>query len=319
MPSGVATTGTTRGLCNKVTMEDDADGPENNDACTTAELRGSLSWEKVDAEGNLLAGSSWQIQGGYDTQNWTTIEDCTGDCRPGEYADQDPEPGRFRIDGLGLFYYWIKELNAPEGYDKFSTATYVFPSIKVGGLNARLEPRSTGGSPRIPLVNDRGQIVDYPKGTVVWRKNDDSGEPLAGSVWHIRGGTDNIAVDVTDCVADSADECGKDPYADQDPAPGSFMVKGLTATPASPFHLKEVQAPSGYVTDEKEHEFKIDPLTRRYEFSDAFVNKKFGAPPLPLTGGGLARDLLRITGGLSLAGSSVSAFMKRRRQRLDRP
>lgn len=148
MPSGVATTGTTRGLCNKVTMEDDADGPENNDACTTAELRGSLSWEKVDAEGNLLAGSSWQIQGGYDTQNWTTIEDCTGDCRPGEYADQDPEPGRFRIDGLGLFYYWIKELNAPEGYDKFSTATCVFPSIKVGGLSARLEPRSTGGSPR---------------------------------------------------------------------------------------------------------------------------------------------------------------------------
>lgn len=94
----------TRGLCDKVTMEDDADGPENNDACTTAELRGSLSWEKVDAEGNLLAGSSWQIQGGYDTQNWTTVEGCTGDCRPGECADQDPEPGRFRIDGLGLFY-----------------------------------------------------------------------------------------------------------------------------------------------------------------------------------------------------------------------
>lgn len=38
------------------------------------------------------------------------------------------------------------------------------------------------------------------------------------------------------------------------------MVKGLTAAPASPFHLKEVQAPSGYVTDEKEHEFKTDPL-----------------------------------------------------------
>lgn len=106
------------------------------------------SWEKVDAEGNLLAGSSWQIQGGYDTQNWTTVEGCTGDCRPGECADQDPEPGRFRIDGLGLFHYWIKELNAPEGYDKFSTATCVFPSIKVGGLSARLEPRSTGGSPR---------------------------------------------------------------------------------------------------------------------------------------------------------------------------
>lgn len=138
----------TRGLCDKVTMEDDADGPENNDACTTAELRGSLSWEKVDAEGNLLAGSSWRIQGGYDTQNWTTVEGCTGDCRPGECADQDPEPGRFRIDGLGLFHYWIKELNAPEGYDKFSTATCVFPSIKVGGLSARLEPRSTGGSPR---------------------------------------------------------------------------------------------------------------------------------------------------------------------------
>lgn len=138
----------TRGLCDKVTMEDDADGPENNDACTTAELRGSLSWEKVDAEGNLLAGSSWQVQGGYDTQNWTTVEGCTGDCRPGECADQDPEPGRFRIDGLGLFHYWIKELNAPEGYDKFSTATCVFPSIRVGGLSARLEPRSTGGSPR---------------------------------------------------------------------------------------------------------------------------------------------------------------------------
>lgn len=93
------------------------------------------------------------------------------------------------------------------------------------------------------------------------------------------------------------------------------MVKGLTAAPASPFHLKEVQAPSGYVTDEKEHEFKTDPLTRRYEFSDAFVNKEFGARPLPPTGGP-ARDLLLITGGLPLAGSSVPALMKRRRQRL---
>lgn len=94
------------------------------------------------------------------------------------------------------------------------------------------------------------------------------------------------------------------------------MVKGLTAAPASPFHLKEVQAPSGYMTDEKEHEFKTDPLTRRYEFSDAFVNKEFGARPLPPTGGGPARDLLLITGGLPLAGSSVSALMKRRGQRL---
>ncbi|WP_455130151.1 hypothetical protein [Propionibacterium acidifaciens] len=76
-----------------------------------------------------------------------------------------------------------------------------------------------------------------------------------------------------------------------------------------------MQAPSGYVTDEKEHEFKTDPLTRRYEFSDAFVNKEFGARPLPPTGGP-ARDLLLITGGLPLAGSSVSALMKRRGQRL---
>ncbi|WP_126464223.1 SpaA isopeptide-forming pilin-related protein [Propionibacterium australiense] len=306
----------TKGLYNKVTMEDDADGPENNDACTPAELRGSISWEKVDADGNLLAGSSWQIQGGYDTQNWTTIEDCTGNCQPGGYADQDPESGKFRIDGLGLYYYWIRELNAPEGYDKFSTATYVFPSIRVGALGVRLEPRSTGNNPRIPLVNDQGQIINYPKGTVAWKKNDDSGEPLAGSVWHIRGGADRISVDVADCVADSADECSKEPYADQDPAPGSFLVKGLTATPSVSFYLTETRAPFGYATDKNEYEFRIDPLTRRYEFSDAFVNKKVEVPSLPLTGGGLARDLLLITGGLALAGSSATAFMKHRRRRL---
>lgn len=77
------------------------------------------------------------------------------------------------------------------------------------------------GSPRILLVNDRGQIVNNPKGTVVWRKDDDSGKPLAGSVWHVRGGAGKIVVDVTDCVADNAD--GVRQGSLRGPGPGSGL------------------------------------------------------------------------------------------------
>lgn len=171
------------------------------------------------------------------------------------------------------------------------------------------------GSPRILLVNDRGQIVNNPKGTVVWRKDDDSGKPLAGSVWHVRGGAGKVAVDVTDCVADNADGCGKDPCADQDPAPGSIHGEGAdrrTSLPLPP----EGGAGAVRLRDRREGARVQDRPVGRYEFSDAFVNKEFGARPLPPTGGGPARDLLLITGGLPLAGSSVSALMKRRGQRL---
>lgn len=65
---------------------------------------GSVTWEKVDAENSelFLAGSVWELTGP-DTFKPVEIEDCISadkTCSEVPYTDQDPDAGKFRIEGL---------------------------------------------------------------------------------------------------------------------------------------------------------------------------------------------------------------------------
>lgn len=77
---------------------------------------GSVSWQKVDENGNPLDKSVWTITGpaGVDPIEITdcvanTAADCTG-------ADKDPAAGKFKVEKLVWGDYTLEEVKAPAGY-----------------------------------------------------------------------------------------------------------------------------------------------------------------------------------------------------------
>lgn len=127
--TGGAAADPTKGLYNKVTMDQDSDGDANNDACTIGEdRRGRVTWTKIDADTRqALAGSEWEMTGN-GIPAGTVITDCVADraesCAPqGGYDaaalyDHDPKPGAFDVQNLTLANSWrkLKESKAPAGY-----------------------------------------------------------------------------------------------------------------------------------------------------------------------------------------------------------
>lgn len=72
-------------------------------------IDGELSWSKVDSEdeGQLLAGSEWELTGPDGT---------TARIVDNGLNDQDPEPGRLRVTGLEWGSYTLTETRAPREY-----------------------------------------------------------------------------------------------------------------------------------------------------------------------------------------------------------
>lgn len=81
---------------------------------TNKQLPGSVVWEKTDASGTYLAGSEWSVT--TSQQGVIAVQDCVnaGACRSG--GDRDPQPGRFRLEGLKWQNLSLEETVAPPGY-----------------------------------------------------------------------------------------------------------------------------------------------------------------------------------------------------------
>lgn len=109
------------------------------------------------------------------------------------------------------------------------------------------------------------------KASVAWSKVDDStpAKPVSGSQWKITGPFETN-LDVTDCVADSAEECDG---LDKDPAAGKFKVENLNF---GKYTLSETRAPEGYQIpgDRNLRTFTVDSKVPDYVFETAFVNPR---------------------------------------------
>ena len=143
-------------------------------------------------------------------------------------------------------------------------------------------------------------------GTATWKKTDEGGNALKGSVWTMTG-PDGTAVEVEDCTAASADRCAG---PDKDPAAGQFAVSSLKW---GKYTLVEKSAPAGYILDDTKHTFTVSGSTLTQSIG-SFANEQKPPVALPLTGG--TGSQIFIIGGAALcAAGAVGALLKGLRRR----
>lgn len=84
-------------------------------------LAGTVTWQKVDDAGGVLAGSEWALTGP-GVPDGTRISDCVvSPCPAGPFTDQDPAPGNFRVADLVWGDYTLTESNPPAGFVRDDT------------------------------------------------------------------------------------------------------------------------------------------------------------------------------------------------------
>ena len=92
---------------------------DENGAIGNEPQKGSVAWQKVDADTSEdLAGSEWRLTGPGVPAD-TVVKDCEqATCVVGAYLDQDPRPGHFKLADLpwNAQAYSLVEAKAPAGY-----------------------------------------------------------------------------------------------------------------------------------------------------------------------------------------------------------
>lgn len=113
---------------------------------------GSVSWNKVDAEGGLLAGSEWELTGPHPATasqpegGWPVgaVTDCVAESASScSGLDEDPVAGQFKVSGLPIGTYTLTETVAPIGYQPLTdpvTVTITGDTRDVAfGVDGRIE------------------------------------------------------------------------------------------------------------------------------------------------------------------------------------
>lgn len=263
-----------------------------------------FSWDKVDAgyvEGvdgtvpkNPIAGSKWKLQkfqnGNYADE--AEITDCVADAASGcTGTDKDHRAGKFKLTGLALGKYRLKETAAPEGYQTPNDVYYYFElSTKTPGDTTPV--KWTKGSGR-SVQNTEAPNYRLP-GDVYWGKvssetgSDGKHVYLGGSAWRVTyipatGEGERVTVDITDCVSSGGSktgtcdeaETGKPAWAfDSSPAAGRIGFRNL---PWGTYELVETKAPDGYNVDsETVYTFTVDATHR--ENVRIYVKNSEGKP-----------------------------------------
>lgn len=217
----------------------------------------AVAWGKVDAADDTtpLAGSEWAIYANKNdaendsdrivsiVDNGTNDSDSTVGTIQYDYLNQ-----KATIGDTNYFTYYIREVKAPEGYQKSDTIYYATMN------NTGEEPNYVQG-----YVDENGNNVSFknnPKGaipntkiitgTVSWTKVEEGDKgytPLAGSEWKLaKLGADGTAEAQSWTVSDQT-VSSETTWADTDDTNGKFTLAGLLP---GTYTLTETQAPFGY-------------------------------------------------------------------------
>lgn len=126
---------------------------DENGAIGNEPEKGSVTWQKVDADTDEgLAGSEWALTGP-GVPAGTVVKDCEqAACAVGAYLDQDPLPGRFKLADLpwSAQAYSLVEAKAPAGY-ALSSAAHEF-TIAADARDCAFDAPFTNQKSPVPML-----------------------------------------------------------------------------------------------------------------------------------------------------------------------
>lgn len=232
----------------------------------------AVAWGKVDAADDTtpLAGSEWAIyaskndaENGWDrivsiVDNGTNDSDSTVGTIQYDYLNQKATIGD--TSDTNYFTYYIREVKAPEGYQKSDTIyyatmnntgekpNYVQGYVDENGNNVSFENNPKGAIPNTKIIT----------GTVSWTKVEEGDKgytPLAGSEWKLaKLGADGTTEAQSWTVSDQS-ASSETTWADTDDTNGKFTLAGLLP---GTYTLTETQTPFGYELNKNTYKFTVD-------------------------------------------------------------
>lgn len=229
----------------------------------------AVAWGKVDAADDTtpLAGSEWAIYASENdaendrdrivsiVDNGTNDSDSTVGTIQYDYLNQ-----KATIGDTNYFTYYIREVKAPEGYQKSDTIYYATMN-NTGERPNYVQGYVDKNGNQVPFKNNPTGTIPNTKiitGTVSWTKvveGDADHTPLAGSEWKLaKLGADGLAEEKSWTVSDQS-ASSETTWADTDDTNGKFTLAGLLP---GTYTLTETQAPFGYELNKNTYKFTVD-------------------------------------------------------------